>query len=113
MNQIFKIARENKPGIIFIDKVEFLCGSNSEGENETSRRIKNEFLVQMQGLGNLNDGILVLGASNVPWEIDTAIRNLFEKRIYIPMPDILARVSLFKSFSERPLKKLLKRNTLT
>jgi vacuolar protein-sorting-associated protein 4 len=52
VNQIFKIARENKPGIIFIDKVEFLCGSKSEGENETSRRIKNEFLVQMQGLGN-------------------------------------------------------------
>ena len=90
------MARDNKPGVIFIDKVEFLCGTKSEGENEASRLIKNEFIVQMQGVGNQNDGILVLGASNVPWEIDPAIRNLFEKRIYIPMPDILARVSLFK-----------------
>ena len=52
VNQIFKVARENKPGVIFIDKVEFLCGSKSEGENEASRRIKNEFIVQMQGVGN-------------------------------------------------------------
>lgn len=47
----------------------------------------------MQGVGNDNDGILVLGASNVPWELDPAIRRRFEKRIYIPLPDIQARVT--------------------
>ena len=96
VKQLFKLARENKPAIIFIDEVDSLCGSRSEGENETSRRIKTEFLVQMQGVGNDNDGILVLGASNVPWELDPAIRRRFEKRIYIPLPDVLARVSQFK-----------------
>ena len=64
VKQLFKLARENKPAIIFIDEIDSLCGSRSEGENETSRRIKTEFLVQMQGVGNDNDGILVLGASN-------------------------------------------------
>ena len=73
-----------------------LCGSRSEGENETSRRVKTEFLVQMQGVGNDMDGVLVLGATNVPWELDGAIRRRFEKRIYIPLPDIQARVSQFK-----------------
>ncbi len=57
-----------------------LCGSRSEGENDSARRIKTEFLVQMQGVGKGNDGILVLGASNVPWELDPAIRRRFEKR---------------------------------
>jgi len=96
VKQLFKLARENKPAIIFIDEIDSLCGSRSEGENETSRRIKTEFLVQMQGVGNDNDGVLVLGASNVPWELDPAIRRRFEKRIYIPLPEPHARVVQFK-----------------
>ena len=96
VKQLFKLARENKPAIIFIDEVDSLCGSRSEGENETSRRIKTEFLVQMQGVGNDNNGILVLGATNTPWELDPAIRRRFEKRIYIPLPDVHARATQFK-----------------
>ena len=90
---MFKLARENRPAIVFIDEIDSLCGSRSEGENETSRRIKTEFLVQMQGVGNDMDGVLVLGASNVPWELDPAIRRRFEKRIYIALPDIHARAA--------------------
>jgi vacuolar protein-sorting-associated protein 4 len=96
VKQLFKMARENRPSIVFIDEVDSLCGSRNEGENETSRRIKTEFLVQMQGVGNDMDGVLVLGASNVPWELDPAIRRRFEKRIYIPLPDIQARTVMFK-----------------
>lgn len=90
------MARKEKPAIIFIDEVDSLCGSRSEGENETSRRIKTEFLVQMQGVGNDNDGILVLGATNTPWELDPAIRRRFEKRIYIPLPDVQGRITMFR-----------------
>lgn len=85
------MARENRPAIVFVDEIDSLCGSRSEGENETSRRIKTEFLVQMNGVGNDMDGVLVLGASNVPWELDPAIRRRFEKRIYIPLPELQAR----------------------
>jgi len=90
------MARENKPAIIFIDEVDSLCGQRGEGESEASRRIKTEFLVQMNGVGNDPSGILVLGATNIPWQLDSAIRRRFEKRIYIPLPDLLARVELFK-----------------
>ena len=48
----------------------------------------------MQGVGNDDDGILVLGATNIPWGLDPAIRRRFEKRIYIPLPDFEARYTL-------------------
>lgn len=46
---MFEMARDKKPSIIFIDEVDSLCGSRSENESESARRIKTEFLVQMQG----------------------------------------------------------------
>lgn len=49
----------------------------------------------MQGVSNANDtGILVLGATNLPWALDNAIRRRFQKRIYIPLPDYEARLYL-------------------
>lgn len=50
----------------------------------------------MQGVGSDNDGILVLGATNIPWVLDSAIRRRFEKRIYIPLPEEQARAVMFK-----------------
>ncbi|KAG7272958.1 hypothetical protein CRUP_035790 [Coryphaenoides rupestris] len=88
--------KEHKPSIIFIDEIDSLCGSRSENESEAARRIKTEFLVQMQGVGNNNEGVLVLGATNIPWTLDSAIRRRFEKRIYIPLPEEHARAFMFR-----------------
>jgi len=96
VKNLFELAREKKPSIIFIDEVDSLCSSRSENESESARRIKTEFLVQMQGVGTNNDGVLVLGATNIPWVLDAAIRRRFEKRIYIPLPEAPARQSMFK-----------------
>ncbi|CAM9842386.1 unnamed protein product [Pylaiella littoralis] len=96
VRNLFEMAREHERSIIFIDEVDSMCGSRSEGENDSARRIKTEFLVQMQGVGNTHDGILVLGATNVPWELDPAMRRRFEKRIYIPLPEPEARSIMFK-----------------
>lgn len=79
------MARENKPAIIFIDEVDSLCGTRGEGESEASRRIKTEFLVQMNGVGNETDGVLVLGASNIPWQLDSAIRRRLVHDTCIPV----------------------------
>jgi len=91
------LARRNKPSIIFIDEIDSLCSSRSDNESESARRIKTEFLVQMQGVGNDTEGILVLGATNIPWVLDAAIRRRFEKRIYIPLPETAARTNMFKA----------------
>merc|ERR1712112_658559 len=96
VKNLFEMAREQKPSIIFIDEVDSLTSSRSDNESESARRIKTEFLVQMQGVGNDNDGILVLGATNIPWVLDAAIRRRFEKRIYIDLPDEHARANMFK-----------------
>lgn len=93
---LFQMARDNKPAIIFIDEVDSLCGSRSENESEAARRIKTEFLVQMQGVGVDNTDVLVLGATNIPWTLDSAIRRRFEKRIYIPLPEAPARITMFQ-----------------
>ena len=75
VKQLFEMARENKPAIIFIDEVDSLAGTRNESESEGSRRIKTEFLVQMNGVGHDDTGVLVLGATNIPWQLDNAIKR--------------------------------------
>lgn len=96
VKNLFEMARANKPAIIFIDEIDSLCGQRGEGESEAARRIKTEFLVQMQGVGHDQTGVLVLGATNLPWALDSAIRRRFEKRIYIPLPEQQARARMFQ-----------------
>jgi vacuolar protein-sorting-associated protein 4 len=116
VKQLFEMAREQKPAIIFIDEIDSLVGSRSDNDTDGSRRIKTEFLVQMNGVGHDDTGILVLGATNIPWQLDNAIKrryvfippslphgtfgvnkvNRFEKRIYIPLPGPDARRRMFE-----------------
>lgn len=60
------------------------------------RRVKTEILVQMQGVGSDNKNVLVLGATNLPWEIDPAVRRRFERRIYIALPDEYSRKEIVR-----------------
>ncbi|KAM3142551.1 hypothetical protein pb186bvf_005453 [Paramecium bursaria] len=94
---LFNMAREKKPSIIFIDEIDSMCGARGEGQNDSSRRVITEFLVQMQGVGHDDKGVLVLGATNLPWALDEAIRRRFQKRIYIPLPDQPARAYIIKN----------------
>ena len=107
VKQLFQLARENKPSIIFIDEVDSLCGSRGEGESEASRRIKTEFLVQMQGVGNSMDGVLVLGATNIPWQIDSAIRRRYPLEIKIIFFSDLKKESIYHYQKQMPEQRWL------
>lgn len=89
---LFAVARVHQPAVVFIDEIDSLLSQRSDGEHEASRRIKTEFLVQLDGAATLSeDRILVIGATNRPQEIDEAARRRFVKRLYIPLPESAAR----------------------
>ncbi|EOB14776.1 Fidgetin-like protein 1 [Nosema bombycis CQ1] len=84
---LFFLARSMQPSVIFIDEIDSLLTQRTENENEGSRRIKTEFLVQFDGTSTSNDDrILVIGATNRPQEIDEAARRRLVKRIYVTLP---------------------------
>ena len=100
---LFAVASYRQPAVIFIDEIDSLLTQRTSDENEASRRLKTEFLVQLDGAGSgADDKILVLGATNRPQELDEAARRRFMKRLYIPLPNAVARESL--------LRHLLKQN---
>eukprot|EP00756_Hemistasia_phaeocysticola_P008688 Hpha_TRINITY_DN14699_c0_g1::TRINITY_DN14699_c0_g1_i1::g.47595::m.47595/K12196/VPS4; vacuolar protein-sorting-associated protein 4 len=95
VRSLFQLARDQRPSVIFIDEVDSLCSSRGQGDNDSSSRVKTEFLVQMQGVGGDDRGVLVLAATNLPQALDSAIRRRFEYRIEIPLPDKPARAAMF------------------
>ncbi|ETI31022.1 hypothetical protein, variant 1 [Phytophthora nicotianae CJ01A1] len=92
---LFAVAAVKQPSVIFIDEIDSLLTQRSSEENEASRRMKTEFLVQLDGAGTkAKDIILVVGATNRPQELDEAARRRFVKRLYIPLPSFEARLDL-------------------
>ncbi|XP_067038080.1 fidgetin-like protein 1 [Acropora muricata] len=95
---LFAVARCHLPAVIFIDEIDSLLSQRTDGENDASRRIKTEFLVQLDGATTSSDDrLLVVGATNRPQEIDEAARRRLVKRLYIPLPDAGAREKIISS----------------
>ncbi|CAI9734503.1 spastin-like, isoform X2 [Octopus vulgaris] len=89
---LFAVARELQPAVIFMDEIDSLLCERREGENEASRRLKTEFLIEFDGLsGSSDDRILIMGATNRPHELDDAVLRRFAKRVYVTMPENITR----------------------
>lgn len=94
VRQLFDKAREHRPSVVFLDEIDSICASR--GEHEGNNRALTEFLVQTDGATVDNDQVLIVGATNLPWNLDQGMRRRFEKRIYIPLPSDHDRAALFK-----------------
>ncbi|MHA1748436.1 MAG: AAA family ATPase [Promethearchaeota archaeon] len=96
---LFQLARKTSPSLIFIDEVDSLTSARgaSSAEGGGERRLKTQLLQEMQGIKDKKkQRILVLGATNRPWDLDPAFLRRFEKRIYVPLPDLESREAIFK-----------------
>lgn len=97
IKELFGLAREESPSIVFVDEVDSIATARGSKEMGGERRIKTQLLIEMDGMkAKKEERIIVLGATNRPWDLDAAFRRRFEKKIYIGLPDDKARELMFK-----------------
>ncbi|KAG6788267.1 hypothetical protein POTOM_004329 [Populus tomentosa] len=96
---LFTLAAKVSPTIIFVDEVDSMLGQRSRaGEHEAMRKIKNEFMTHWDGLlTNQGERILVLAATNRPFDLDEAIIRRFERRIMLGLPSAEHRERILKT----------------
>ena len=87
---LFELAFEKEPSVVFIDEIESILCKRSDSENEAMKRLKTEFLIQFDGVGSSADAkVLIIGATNRPFDLDPAVVRRLPKRVYIgPFNDI-------------------------
>lgn len=98
LHSIFEQARRNRPCVLFFDEVDALGASRSDMRQSAGRHLVNQFLAEMDGAEANNEGVLILGATNAPWHVDSAFRRpgRFDQIIFVPPPDTIARVETLK-----------------
>ncbi|XP_024031817.1 ATPase family AAA domain-containing protein FIGL1 [Morus notabilis] len=99
---LFGVASCRQPAVIFVDEIDSLLSQRkSEGEHESSRRLKTQFLIEMEGFDSDSEQILLIGATNRPQELDEAARRRLTKRLYIPLPSPEARAWIVQNLLEK------------
>ena len=103
---LFAKARADKPVVLFFDEIEALAQKRQFGDNHKINTTISTMLTEMDGFESDNDGVLILGATNVPWSLDSAFRRpgRFDRTIFVPPPDKLARKFIIKmQLIDRPV----------
>lgn len=106
LHSIFEIARQNKPCVLFFDEIDALGASRSDMKQSSSRHLINQFLLELDGINSNNEGILIIGATNTPWNLDAAFRRpgRFDRIIFIPPPDEKAKEIILKiKLDQKPI----------
>jgi SpoVK/Ycf46/Vps4 family AAA+-type ATPase len=95
---IFEKAREQAPAVMFFDELDALAFARSKAHSDHTRTLVNEFLNQLDGFAGRNEKVLILAATNMPWDVDEAMKRpgRFDRQIFVPPPDGEARAEMFR-----------------
>jgi SpoVK/Ycf46/Vps4 family AAA+-type ATPase len=93
---LFEKARQSRPCVLFFDEIDALAFARSKAQSEHTRQVVNEFLSQLDGFGADNQEVLILSATNMPWDVDSAMKRpgRFSRQVFVPPPDEAARAHL-------------------
>ncbi|HVS36295.1 MAG TPA: AAA family ATPase [Gemmataceae bacterium] len=98
LHEIFEQARRCRPCVLFFDEVDALGANRSDMRHSGRQMLINQFLSEMDGIQASNEGVLVLAATNMPWQVDPAFRRpgRFDRLIFVPPPDVPARTAIWR-----------------
>ena len=98
LHEIFQLARGHTPCVLFIDEIDALGASRSDMKHSSNRNLINQFLQELDGIDSANEGVLIIGATNTPWNLDPAFRRpgRFDRIIFVPPPDVESRESILR-----------------
>ncbi|MDX1495314.1 MAG: AAA family ATPase, partial [Longimicrobiales bacterium] len=98
LHELFERARRHAPCVLFFDEVDALGASRSDMKTSAGRHLINQFLSELDGVETQNEGVLVLGATNAPWHLDSAFRRpgRFDRILFVPPPDADARGAILR-----------------
>jgi len=98
LHGLFEEARQNAPCVLFFDEVDALGASRTDMKTSAGRHLINQFLSELDGVKSSNEGVLILGATNAPWHLDSAFRRpgRFDRILFVPPPDLAARAGILR-----------------
>lgn len=109
LHEIFETARRKAPTVLFFDEIDALGQKRSQMKNSGGRTVVNQLLSEMDSVGSDNKNVFILGATNHPWDVDTALRRpgRFDRVTLVLPPDAEARVKILEyNMRDRPVENL-------
>ncbi|MFE5324902.1 ATP-binding protein [Embleya sp. NPDC056575] len=106
MHEVFATARRKAPCVVFLDELDALGAKRSRTQHGGLRNTVNQLLTELDGVGDVNEGVFVLAATNVPWDVDLALRRpgRLDRTLLVLPPDRPAREAILRyHLSQRPI----------
>ncbi|WSA78287.1 AAA family ATPase [Streptomyces sp. NBC_01799] len=107
MHDVFETARRQAPCVLFLDEVDALGAKRSRMQHGGMRNTVNQLLTELDGVGGANEGVFVLAATNVPWDVDIALRRpgRLDRTLLVLPPDAPAREAILRyHLRDRPIE---------
>ena len=107
LHSLFVTARKHAPVVLFLDEIDAIGQKRSQSTSAAWRGVTNQLLMEMDGIGADNEGVFILAATNMPWDVDPALRRpgRFDRSVAVLPPDAPARHSiLYHYLKDRPME---------